>query len=156
MTHAQEMATARLIAGGSPDPSTKVGATIIRNGLALGVGYNALKPGIPESPGIWQNRELKLASVRHAEIMAIDSALEWYPDCKDATMYIWGLPPCDDCARAIVRVGIKRLIYTFAKPGVPLNDYWKVKCRLARKILVDGGVQVKHIVWPKPKKVEHR
>lgn len=149
MTDKQEMETARLIAGNSPDPSTKVGALIISpDGLVMGVGYNRLKDGIKESAAIWSDRAVKLASVIHAETSAIIDAVTRSGGSRGCTMYIYGLPPCADCARQIVNAGIARVVYRYAKPHRTLNKDWRVSCMVALRMLRAGGVRVKRMARP--------
>ena len=143
LTSEQEMTTARLIAGSSPDPSTKIGATIIRSGLVVGVGVNRLKDGIKDVPGIWADKTLKYASVIHAEESAINDAQHRGAPigAKGATMYIWGLPPCDACARAIAEAGLAAVVYKYARHPRTLNEYWRKRCAVGLAMLRRAGVR---------------
>ena len=57
----------------SKDPSTKVGAVIVRpdNSIAS-VGYNGFPKGFPDEESYWNNRDLKYKIVTHAEENALD------------------------------------------------------------------------------------
>lgn len=145
-TDTQELETARLIAGNSPDPSTKVGATIINSqGLVCGVGFNCLKPGIKESAAVWSDRAVKLVSVIHAETSAIIDAVTRSGGSRGCAMYVYGLPPCADCARQIINAGIVRVVYKYAKPAHALNKEWRVSCMVALRMLRGAGIKTKRI-----------
>jgi dCMP deaminase len=49
-----------------------------------------------------------------------------------------GLPPCVDCARAIIQCGIVRLVYVRA--DVP--ERWRESCDVALEMLKEAGVEV--------------
>ena len=97
----------------SKDPSTQVGACIVdNNNKVVSIGYNGMPRGVDDNKIPWGHGEgldSKYLYVCHAEFNAIlntrnGSALS---GCK---IYVT-LFPCNECAKAIVQVGIKEVIY---------------------------------------------
>lgn len=108
------MGVAILSAQRSKDPNTQVGACIVsEDKKIIGVGYNGFPRGCSDDDlpwarnGDWSNT--KYPYVCHAELNAIlntnNSAL-----LKGATLYV-DLFPCNECAKAVIQSGIKRVVY---------------------------------------------
>ena len=96
----------------SKDPSTKVGAVIVRPDKTIAsVGYNGFPKGVADLEERYDDRETKYKMVVHAELNAILNAKEPLDDC---TIYIWPtliVPAiCDRCLVAAIQVGIKTIV----------------------------------------------
>ncbi len=106
------MGLAHLSALRSKDPSTQVGACIVdENKKVVSIGYNGLPIGCSDDEFPW-NREggmldSKYAFVVHAELNAI---LNSPRSLKGCTLYV-SLFPCNECAKAIIQSGIRKVIY---------------------------------------------
>lgn len=106
------MGLAHLSALRSKDPHTQVGAAIVdENHRVVSVGYNGLPKGCSDDKFPW-NREgsvlhSKYAFVVHAELNAILNSPRSVSGC---TIYV-SLFPCNECAKAIIQSGIKRIVY---------------------------------------------
>ncbi len=99
------MGLAHLSAMRSKDPSTQVGACIVNPyNRVVGIGYND-----DEFP--WEREgstlETKYVYVVHAELNAILNSTTSLQGC---TLYV-SLFPCNECAKAIVQAGIKKIVY---------------------------------------------
>ncbi len=106
------MGLAHLSAMRSKDPSTQVGAVIVNpEKKVVGIGYNGFPTGLSDDDFPWQPSEKldesKYGYVVHAELNAILNATQKLHDC---TIYV-SLFPCNECAKAIIQSGIKRLVY---------------------------------------------
>lgn len=106
------MSVAHLSALRSKDPNTQVGACIVNeDNRIVGMGYNGLPKGCDDDEFPWGNQgdtlDTKYAFVVHAELNAI---LNSYGSTKDCTIYV-SLFPCNECAKAIIQSGIKRIVY---------------------------------------------
>ncbi len=97
----------------SKDPSTQVGACIVDNDKKIiATGYNGAPRGIDDEDFPWAREgdflETKYAYVCHAELNAIlNSTRENLNNC---TIYV-ALFPCNECAKAIIQSGIKKVVY---------------------------------------------
>ena len=102
------------IATWSKDPSTQVGAVIVDElHRIVGTGFNGFPRGVSDD-GRLQDRPVKLNLIVHAEVNAILSAPQSVRGC---TLYVWPLPTCCDCAKAVVQAGIRRVVCP------PATDY---------------------------------
>ena len=93
------------IASWSKDPSTKCGAVIVSGKKIISVGYNGFPAGCKDDNALYQNRDRKYLRVIHAEQNAIYTARENL-ELLECTIYIHPLPPCAQCAAAIIQVGL--------------------------------------------------
>lgn len=106
------MGLAHLSAMRSKDPSTQVGACIVNPyNRVVGIGYNGLPMGCNDDEFPWEREgstlETKYVYVVHAELNAILNSTTSLQGC---TLYV-SLFPCNECAKAIVQAGIKKIVY---------------------------------------------
>jgi dCMP deaminase len=103
---------ARYVGQWSKDRSRKVGCVIVgphREVRAL--GYNGFPRGIDDAASDRHKRPDKYLWTEHAERNAIFQAARIGTPLEGCTMYLpWF--PCMACARAVVQVGIARLVAT--------------------------------------------
>lgn len=112
------MGIAFLSATRSKDPSTQVGACIVKNNVVLSVGYNGLTLGMDDDTFYWNSEgeitgdktRIKDPFVVHAERNAIYNYKGPLSDLKGSTLYVTFFP-CHECIKSIIQVGIKRIVY---------------------------------------------
>ncbi len=86
---------AKFVAEWSKDPSTKVGAVIVRpDRTVASVGYNGFPRGVLDHVDRYSDRDTKYAMVVHAENNALINARQSLEGC---TLYVTPLPPCTQC-----------------------------------------------------------
>lgn len=106
---------ADIAASKSKDPSTKVGAVIVRpDRTIVSVGYNGFPRGVADTPERLNDRPTKYSLVVHAEMNAILSARE---SLNGYTLYTSPFMPCDRCFVHVIQAGIKRVVFTEATPN---------------------------------------
>lgn len=106
------MALAHLSALRSKDPSTQVGAVIVDDqNKIVSIGYNGMPRGCDDAVMPWGREggflDTKYAYVVHAELNAILNSPRVLAGC---TVYV-SLFPCNECAKAIIQAGIKKVVY---------------------------------------------
>ena len=102
------LAMARLISTWSKDPSTQCGAVIVDlQKRIISVGFNGFPAGADDDESIYQDRERKYKRVLHGEINSILFAKQ---DLTGYSIYVWPMPPCSQCAAAIIQSGICRVV----------------------------------------------
>lgn len=107
------MAIAMLSAQRSKDPNTKVGACIVNaDKKIVGIGYNGMPTGVDDSEMPWDRSaesplDTKYPYVCHAELNAILNSIK---NLKGCTLYVT-LFPCNECAKAVIQSGIKKIVY---------------------------------------------
>ena len=115
MTHWHErfFEMADLVGSWSKDPSTKVGAVIVRPDRTIAsVGCNGFPRGVEDT---YTTREAKLLRTVHAEANAILTAHE---PLHGYTLYVTPLHPCANCAGLIIQAGIKEVRYKVHSPSL--------------------------------------
>lgn len=132
---------AKSVAQWSKDPSRKIGAVIIGNkGQVISQGYNGFPRGIKDLDDRYQIRDEKYKFVVHAEANAIYNAIHNGSSTDGATIYVTGLPVCHECAKAIIQVGIKRVIM-----DTPPIDNWVESGNFSLKLFEEAGIEYKFI-----------
>ena len=129
---------AKEISTWSKDPSTQVGAVVIgNNGEVLSQGYNGFPRGIKDTAARLKDRERKYNLVVHAEMNAIYNAGLNGVSLKGSTLYVYGLPVCNECAKGIIQVGIDKVIAT--RP-VDYNEKWDDSIKDAKALFKEAEV----------------
>jgi dCMP deaminase len=96
---------AKEVSSWSKDPSSRVGAVIVRpDRTVASVGFNGFPRGVEDSSDRIARREVKLLYTIHAELNAILSAKE---PLTGYSLFVWPFQPCANCAAAIIQSGIK-------------------------------------------------
>ena len=106
------MSIALLSAQRSKDSNTQVGACIVNDEHKIvSVGYNGMPIGCEDDEMPWEREgeylDTKYPFVCHAELNAI---LNCNTDLHGCTLYVT-LFPCNECAKAIIQSGIRRVVY---------------------------------------------
>ena len=129
---------AKEISTWSKDPSTQVGAIVVGcDGQILSQGFNGFPRGIKDSEERLNNRERKYELIVHAEMNAIYNASLNGVSLKDSTLYVYGLPICNECAKGIIQVGIKKVIAMRPKK---YNIAWEESINNARNLFTEAEV----------------
>lgn len=124
---------AELVGSWSKDPSTKVGAVIVRPDRTIAsLGYNGFPRGVSDE---YLDRDHKLLRTVHAEMNAILSAREPLNGC---TLYVSPLFPCANCAAAIIQSGVSAVV---ARMGT-VRVEWQASFDAAADIFCQAQVQV--------------
>ena len=120
------------VASASKDPSTKVGAVIVRPDRTIAsVGYNGFPRGVEDT---YTTREDKLLRTVHAEANAILAARE---PLHGYTLCVTPLHPCANCAALIIQSGIKYVDY---KTG-PRASAWREHFDVMAEMFDQAGVR---------------
>lgn len=101
----------------SKDPNTQVGACIVsEQNKILSMGYNGLPLGCSDDEFPWERQgeyhHTKYAYVAHAELNAI---LNYRGGSLEGSKLYVTLFPCNECAKAIIQCGIKKVVYACDK-----------------------------------------
>lgn len=126
------------IGGWSKDPSTKCGAVITDSqNRILSTGFNGLPSGVTDSHDRLNHRPTKYRMVVHAELNAI---LFSRCDLTGATIYVNPMPPCAQCAAAIVQSGIARVVSFHPTPDQ--LSRWGEDFSIMVKMFREAGVDL--------------
>ena len=133
----------------SPDPSTQVGAVLVKAGNPhyLARSHNGFTAGWKPTTQDFE-RPRKYSIIEHAERKAIFTAAKKGISTKGCTLYTtWAA--CAECARAIVESGISRLVRHYP-PLDEATERWLASVTLGDQILKAGGVQIVDILGKIP------
>ena len=141
------MGLAHLSALRSKDPNTQVGACIVdQENRVVSIGYNGMTRGCKDEEFPWDREgemlQTKYPYVVHAELNAILNSPRSVNGC---TIYV-SLFPCNECAKAIIQSGIKKIIYECDKYA----DTDGIKA--SKKMLEKAGIEL--VQMPYEVKVE--
>lgn len=127
---------ARHISDWSKDPSTKVGAVIVRpNKTIVSVGYNGFPRTVRDDKSLYEDRPTKLFRTVHAEVNAILTAGQ---SVKGCILYVWPLHPCANCAGIIIQSGIARVVaFMTSQPKA-----WEENFAVAKQLFDEARVPV--------------
>lgn len=108
----------KVSASKSKDPSTQVGAVILRPNMTIAsMGRNGFEIGANDDPSLYLDRSYKLCNVIHAEHNAIRFARE---SLVGYCLCVWPLPPCECCMGRIIEAGISVVV----APVVHKDNRW--------------------------------
>lgn len=96
------------VAAKSKDPSTKIGAVIVREKRPILFGYNGIPPGINDFPERMERPD-KYKWFEHGERNAIYCGACFGIATQGTVLYTQELP-CSDCARGIVCSGVQEVV----------------------------------------------
>ncbi len=118
------MGISKLAGMRSKDPNTQVGACIVgEDHKILSMGYNGFPNGCSDEEFPWDRDgdmlNTKYAYVTHSELNAI---LNYRGGSLQGSVLYVSLFPCNECAKAIIQCGIRKVIYDSDKyNGTPGN-----------------------------------
>ena len=140
------MGIALLSAERSKDPNTQVGCCIAsQDNIILSVGYNGLPRGCNDDDFPWEREgaliDTKYPYMVHAELNAILNS--GGRNLCGGKLYVV-LHPCQECAKAIIQSGIKKVYF--------LSDKYAdtVEQKISRRLLETAGVKrIQMTTYPK-------
>lgn len=127
----------------SKDPGTRCGAVIVRPDKTIAsVGFNGFPRGCDDSPDLYNDRDVKLQRVIHAEVNAI---LNCYEKPVGYTMYTY--PPgtaasCVRCTTQVIQSGIKKIVHYLDLD--PPRDFNHGTADMTERMYHEAGVKVVH------------
>jgi dCMP deaminase len=135
------MTMVHLVALGSHDESTKVGAVIVGPDHEVrSTGFNGFPRGVNDHDPARQKRPEKYYWFEHAERNAIYNAARMGLSTKGCVMYTNGVP-CADCARAVIQAGITKVVVNERWEGQK-PEQWVESCQIARVMFEEAGVEL--------------
>jgi len=130
---------AKEISTWSKDPSTQVGAvTVGHKNEVLSQGFNGFPRGIHDTDERYNDKPTKHKFVVHAEMNAIYNATYSGVSLDGATLYVYGLPVCSECAKGIIQVGIKKVVIKKSKE----IERWNESVELSALMFKEAGVEL--------------
>ena len=132
---------ARNVASWSKDPSTKVGAVAVCDRRMLVSGFNGLPTGVLDTDARLKDRDQRLKLTTHAEANCVAFAARAGICLNGATVYVWPLMTCSQCAALLIQAGINKVVV----PDYVEPQRWQESFDLARAMFIEAGVSVHRI-----------
>ena len=133
--HRRFLELADHVATWSRDPSTRVGAVVVRpDRTVASMGYNGFPRGVDDTPDRYNERSVKYQFTCHAEANAIVSAKG---DLSGHTLYSSPLHPCNECAKLVIQSGISTVV-----TQTPTEKRWADSFKIASQMFEEAGVKV--------------
>jgi len=143
--HKRYMGLAAHVATWSKDPSSKVGAVAVNpeDNYVLSIGYNGFPRGIADTQERLEDREKKYPLTVHAEENCIYNATYNGVKLKGSVLYVHGRPICDGCSKAIIQVGISRVIMPSSiVSNLDPENIWTIKLKQSLMNFEETGIEV--------------
>lgn len=126
----------------SKDPSSKIGAIAVGSKRqVLAQGFNGFPRGLKDDFARLHDREVKYKFVVHAEMNVIYNATYNGVSLDGATLYVYGLPICSECAKGVIQVGIKRVVM----PNQKIDGKWLDSWLTSEAFFEEAGVKFEFI-----------
>lgn len=125
----------------SKDPSTKVGAIIVRKDKTIAsMGYNGFPKSMPDLDELYGERQEKYSRIIHAEMNALIHANE---SVSGYTLYTYPMIPCERCFVHMAQAGICRIV----APNVygETLERWKDSFDKVRKYAIECNVVIDYV-----------
>ena len=131
----------------SKDPSTKIGAVIVKDNRPILFGYNGLPRKVKDLPERMV-RPVKYRWTEHGERNAIYCGARFGIATDQTIMYTQSIP-CMECARGVINAGIVKLVVHKQTEDL-FNEHpqWADDCDLSRSMLKEAGVEIKILNSP--------
>jgi dCMP deaminase len=139
------MDVARLVSERSKDRSTKIGSVLVGPDREIrSTGYNGFPRGVNDDVDARHERPAKYMVTEHAERNCLYNAARAGICTNGCVMYVSGMLPCSDCARAIIQCGITD-VYVESMECTNKGMDWNEHARVAQEMLMEAGVKL-HLV----------
>ena len=133
---------AKEISTWSKDPSTKVGAIAVSDqGGVIAQGYNGFPRGVVDTHSRLLDKDTKYQYIVHAEMNCIYNAAYQGSCLVGSTMYVHGLPVCNECAKGIIQSGIIRVVSPKIKEPTVIAMKWKQSMKLTMDLFTEVGIK---------------
>ena len=130
------LALAAHVAQWSKDPSSQVGAVIVRPDKSIAsLGFNGFPRGLSDDPALYEDRESKYARVVHAEMNAVLSAHE---PVRGYTLYC-SHPVCGGCAVHLIQTGLARVVWP-DDIAYSFQERWAESTRRSIALFTEAGI----------------
>lgn len=128
---------ANLVSSWSKDPTSKVGAVLVKDKHIISTGFNGFPSCCNDSLEIYNDRETKLNRVVHAEANAIVQCARFGSSTLGCTLYST-LHPCNECAKLIISAGMVKVVTYKPEP----SSKWTSHFTVAKELFLESGVEL--------------
>lgn len=140
--HKRFLELARHVADWSKDPRTKVGSVIVDSKhRVVSLGYNGFPRGVLDIDERYDDRDVKLKYVCHAERNALDNSPHSVEGCTLYATYM----PCNECAKSIIQRGIKTVVTVQPELEKDPFQWTRFNWEFTIRMFDEAGVEVVYV-----------
>ncbi len=137
------MSIAYLVSMKSKDIRTRVGAVIVgQDNEIRSTGYNGFPRGVYDDILKYKDPVYKDMIICHAEENAILNLIITGTSAKGAKMYTPWIP-CSKCAKSIIQVGIKEVVFDPNFPGNKVEDDWSESIEISKLMFGEANLNLR-------------
>jgi dCMP deaminase len=125
----------------SKDPSTKVGAVLIRDNHTISSGYNGFPIGVDDNENRYSNRSIKYFFAVHAEDNCFLTAARFGISTINTILYTTGIP-CNECAKSIIQGGVKEVVIHKQWPEMT-HSKWIESTDFTKVMFRESGISIR-------------
>jgi dCMP deaminase len=125
---------------------TQIGAVAIDpvTRRVLSVGYNGFPSGIADTEERRLDRNTKYLYTVHGELNCILNAVKNGVSLNGAYLFVWGLPVCSECAKAVIQVGITHVFWSV--PNIDeVTDKWIDSMKLSTCMFNETNIKFTYV-----------
>ncbi len=127
------------VAGKSKDPSTKIGAVLVKNHTALTDSWNGFARNVKDLKKRYNDRQVKYLYICHAELNAIINCGRNGTSTIDSILYSQSIP-CENCGKYIIQAGIREIVY---HKQWSMSDRWKNFSDISLNMFKEAGIKIR-------------
>jgi dCMP deaminase len=131
------ISVAALVSTRSKDPSSQVGAVLVKDNTIITTGYNGFPRGCDDTNQERYKRPLKYSWMVHAEENALLNAGRQGVSTQGTTLYVTPFRPCYKCARAIVQCGVRKVVCQ----NIHTDEAWEKEFLVSREMFAETGIE---------------
>ena len=129
-----------LVAESSKDPSTKIGAILVKDKNVISSGYNGFARNVIDSTERYNDREIKYKFIVHGEANAILTAARLGISTINTTLYTQAIP-CNECMKSVIQAGITEIVIHSKWPMS--HSKWEESSKISDLMIKEVGIKVR-------------
>lgn len=131
-----------LTASRSKDSRTKIGAVLVKGGEVCSSGFNGFPRKVKDLEERYNNRDLKLRMVAHAEFNCLINAARLGISTLNTILYTNGIV-CSECCKAVIQSGVKEIVVHSSWPNLTHSPQWVFSIELSKMMLEEVNIPIR-------------
>lgn len=125
----------------SKDVRTHIGAVLVKNEIPISAGYNNFPKKVLDLKSRYEDRNIKLNFIIHAELNSILNAAVLGHSTKGATLFSQGIP-CKECMKAIINAEISTIVCHKEWPNLVYSSKWVESFKISEIMMREANIKL--------------
>lgn len=130
-----------LVGQQSKDPSTKIGAVLVRGDTVISTGWNGFPRKVVDLEELYINKAEKYPRIVHSEMNTLLLAARNGISTDGATLFV-NCHPCSDCCKALIQAGVKKIITHKQWPICNMAAHWDKSFEISNQMIKESGIVI--------------